>query len=219
MATPTKNQVTRLTRALCEALDRADYLVRAIADNGYTDGTNATNAPGTNLKKLPVADQRDVAQFVFFEVAALFEELARSLLYLEVRSLHSLTLNAAQRRVRTADRQAGRRDGWASPVMMEQRGTDLTLTKLHANLRNNLGAANFKALEMAHRLRNRIAHGKGNQHYADVMNWAGVPPAKKRQGCSPGALLLHYPRGGVRAFDQFIASYRYYATVAGSLLP
>lgn len=223
MAAPTKQQVLEKTKAFRKAVDRAEWLRDAVAIAGFTLASRPGKPTKTAPSKLRVTDKRDVAQFVFFEVAVLFEVLARYLFEVEVRSEHSLLLKDAKQRIKLADIAASRIHRWGVPKALQERGRDLAVTKLHAQLRTHLGQADYDALAMAYRLRNRIAHGPKNAHFDAVMDWAKVPkvPTTKRQGCSPGALLLHYPqgKGATRVFATFMAAFRRYADVAEARLP
>ncbi len=223
MKAPTKRQVQERTKAFRKAVGRAEWLRDAVAIAGYTLASKPGQPKKVVASKLSAPDKRDIAQFVFFEVAVQFEVLARYLFEVEVRSEHSLLQKDAQLKIKLADDAAKRIHQWGVPRALQARGRDLAVTKMHAQLQIHLGQVHYEALAMAHRLRNRIAHGPKNKHFAAVMNWAKVPqvPATKRQGCSPGALLLHYPqgKGATRAFDTFMAAFRRYADEADARLP
>ena len=217
MASSTKQQVRARTRAFTAALDRAEYLLRALADSGYTTATDDASKPKATPAKLSVTEQRDVAQFVFFEAAALFEELARDLFEVEVRGCYGIAPRHAKHVMGSSDRGTEHVFGWGDPATIQKRAKNLGLSKMHDKLRARVGGPTYDALIAAHRLRNRIAHGPGVKRYDDVMGWAYVPK-KERKGCGPGRLLLDYGKGN-RAFAVLLAAYRRYASVADSLLP
>src|SRR5690606_3356471 len=82
----TKAAVTTKVTAFLVNVNRARDLYRRIVLHGYTGHSAAEPA------KLDNPDKRDAAQFIFFEVAAKFEDFSKQMFQFEVRSRLQVTM-------------------------------------------------------------------------------------------------------------------------------
>lgn len=184
---------------------RAVSLYTTIVANGYTRNGAATT-------RLTNPDRRDSAQFIFFELAAAFEDFALNAFQIEVR--HRLTVNP-QRAIYimgSIDNELRGVMGWASPTHLQTRARNLFgKNGFFGRLEENITPPTFDLLTRAHKVRNRIAHngGKAVEDYTKILGNLGVPQAS-RQGLSVGRLLVDYPTGVAatdRWFHRFAAAY------------
>lgn len=212
MAANLANVVRKKADAFKNALARARYLCKALARCGYTKLDKKTKECNAAPAKLLVSDQRDVAQFVFFEIAVLFETLVRDFFEIEVRIRFEIAPRYASHVMGSSDQGTERVSGWGDPSLIMKRARKLGLNTFHHDLTRHVGKNHYDALIAAHRLRNRIAHGPGVKGYDQVMGWARVPE-RSRRGCGPGRLLLDYGTGG-RAFELLMSAYEQYAKTA-----
>ena len=134
---------------------RAIELYERIALHGHTRIT------GGIATKLNVPDRRDAAQFIFFEVAAKFEDFAKTMFRVEVRSRLKVTNAQAEFVMGDLDTGLGTKQGWGSPTHLMSRGRNLFgATSFFGSLESNIGSAIYTTLVDAHKVRNRIAHSR-----------------------------------------------------------
>jgi hypothetical protein len=199
-------------------IDRARELYRKIVIHGYS-GPNA--AASTKLNN---PDSRDAAQFIFFEIAAKFEDFAKSMFKAEVRSRLGVTAARSEFVMGDPDNGVDNKLGWGSPQRLKERGHNLFGPKsFFGALPTKLGAQTYKTLVGAHVVRNRIAHsgGRAPLRFAKHLEGEGISKAE-RQGMSVGRYLRDYPVGSTpseRQFFRFLAAYQEFATKAGAELP
>lgn len=214
----TKNFVQSQVDAFQVNLDRARDLYRKIVLHGYT-GTSA--AASTKLKN---PDSRDAAQFIFFEVAAKFEDFAKIMFQVEVRSLLMITVKQSPFVMGDPDQGLSNKLGWGSPERLKERGRNiLGPDSFFANLHPNLGADVYNKLVTAHMVRNRIAHsgGQAQKKFVNHLIADGIPTAE-RQGMSVGRYIRDYP-AAVGAADKYffvyLQAYEDFANRALAALP
>jgi len=167
-----------------------------------------------------------VAQFVFFEVAAAFEDFVRRMFRVEVRSTFKVTEVRSEFLMGSPDKGLDGVMGWTAPSVLVSRAENvLGAHSFHAGLLASLGQAEYDRLVHAHAVRNRIAHGKGAGKafaaYLKALAWGGVKK-KARQGCGPGRFLREYPSTAAandKVFHRFLGAYRTYADEAEKALP
>lgn len=199
-------------------IERARDLYRKIVLHGYT-GTSA--AASTRLNN---PDSRDAAQFIFFEVAAKFEDFAKQMFQFEVRS--RLQVTAARSAYVMGDLDSGLNNklGWGSPQRLKERGRNLFGPQsFFGALVANIGNPTYKTLVAAHTVRNRIAHdgGAAQAKFVKLLEGDGIP-TNVRQGMSVGRYLRDYPTSSTptdRNFFRFLAAYEDFATKVGAALP
>lgn len=199
-------------------IDRARDLYRKIVMHGYT-GTSA--AASTRIAN---PDRRDVAQFIFFEIAAKFEDHAKFMFQVEVRS--KLKITAARSEFVMGDLDSGLNNklGWGSPQRLKERGYNLFgSNSFFGDLVDNLGQQDYKRLVSAHTTRNRVAHdgGTAQSKFVKLLEGEGIP-ANARQGMSVGRFLNDYPTTAAatdRNFFRYLEAYEAFATKAGAALP
>ncbi len=219
MAKPTKAAVTATCTTFRSGLDRATDLYERLALRGYTKAAAAED-PG----RINQPDRRDVTQFVYFEAAALFEELVREMFSVEVRARFGVSPARAEYVMGSADRGLQGVMGWAAPETLVSRASNLFGKQgFHARLGAQVTQPTYDTLVHAHSVRNRIAHGRGvgklAKKYAAALTWGHVPQAQ-RQGCGPGRFLHDYSNpAGTKFFTAFLTAYRAYADAAENALP
>lgn len=214
----TEAAVTREVNAFIANIDRARDLYRKIVLHGYT-GTSAATS-----RKLNNPDCRDAAQFIFFEVAAKFEDFAKQMFQFEVRA--RLQVTAAKSAFVMGDLDSGLNNklGWGSPLRLKERGHNLFGPQsFFGALVTNVGNPTYKTLVAAHTVRNRIAHdgGAAQAKFVKQLENDGIPK-NVRQGMSVGRYLRDYPAGSTpsgRNFFRFLAAYQDFATTSATALP
>jgi hypothetical protein len=169
-------------------------------------------------------DTRDAAQFIFFEVAAQFEDYAKKMFQAEIRSKLKVTAAQCTFIMGDPDRGLDTKLGWGSPKLLRVRGQNLLgKTSFFGTLDTTLGAATYNNLVAAHLVRNRIAHSGGYAQANFVKHLAGVGiPAAQRMGMSIGRFLRDYPAGSTpanRNFFLYLAAYTTIANTAQASLP
>jgi len=221
MAAPpkiTKAAVTTEVNAFLENVERARDLYRKIILHGYT-GQSAAIAT-----KLNNPDTRDVAAFIFFEIAAKLEDFAKVMFQAEVRARLGVTATRAVFVMGSPDTGIDNQLGWGDPRRMRERGYNLLgPTSFFGSLLTNLGNQTYNYLVAAHVVRNRIAHNGGvaQERFVKHLEGQGVAAAE-RQGMSVGRYLRDYPAGSVptdRNFFRYLGAYDHFASEAGNALP
>lgn len=187
-------------------LARGRQMHETIVRNGMR--RNAGADP-TNLMN---HDKRDAAQFIFFEVAAQFEDFVCEAFKMEVRQRLSVSPKRAEFIMGSADRGLEGVMGWGAPKTVRDRAMHLFgQNGFFARIIDHLGQADYDRLIHAHVVRNRIAHSgkKARTAFAGALGQLHVPAAQ-RQGLSVGRLLTEYPSAvpaNDRWFHRFLVSY------------
>jgi hypothetical protein len=214
----TKAFVTSQVTAFKGNLDRARALYKKIVLHGYS-GTSA--AASTRLTN---PDTRDAAQFIFFEVAAKFEDFAKTMFQVEVRSRLKITVKQSPYVMGDPDQGLNNKLGWGSPQKLKERGDNiLGSSSFFAKLHTTLGAASYNHLVAAHMVRNRIAHsgGQAQTKFVKHLTAEGIPTAE-RQGMSVGRYIRDYPAAATatnRYFFVYLKAYEDFADKALAALP
>lgn len=207
--------ITRRIQQFTDDVNRGLHLYSTLVANGYTAETNSDTA--TPLRQ---PDRRDIAQFIFFEVAAKYESLARDLFQVEVRIRLVDSLSRSEYIMGTIDRGLQGVMGWASPKHLSERGEHLFgMNGFFAKLKQHIGDTTYQRLSLAHKVRNRIAHS-GTDAYKQALGAMSIPQAS-RQGCGPGRVLIDYPASADaddRWFHRFCEAYKLFAETADSHL-
>jgi len=221
MAAPpkiTKAAVTTEVNAFLGNIERARDLYRKIVLHGYS-------GPSTEAStKLNNPDTRDVAAFIFFEIAAKLEDFAKAMFQAEVRSRLGVTATRAVYVMGSPDTGIDNQLGWGDPKRMRERGYNLLgPASFFGSLVPNVGDQTYNYLIAAHVVRNRIAHngGAAQERFVKHLEGQGVAAAE-RQGMSVGRYLRDYPAGSVptdRNFFRYLSAYQDFGTKAGNALP
>lgn len=221
MAAPpkiTKTAVNTEVTAFKANVTRARDLYHKIVWHGYT-GTTAAN-----VARFSNPDTRDAAQFIYFEIAAKFEDFAKFMFQVEVRARLQVTAKRSAFVMGDLDSGLNNKLGWGSPQRLKERGHNLFgPASFFGDLVNKLGNPTYKALVSAHTVRNRIAHdgGAAQTKFVKLLEGAGIP-GNVRQGMSVGRYLRDYPTTSARTgknFFLYLAAYDDFATKAGAALP
>lgn len=195
----------RLIADTKNAIARANVLYERIALNGAVR-SGADYAPLMNF------DRRDIAAFIFFEVAARYESFCCDAFRIEVRKKFSVEPGRADNLMGSSDKGLAGVMGWASPQIVQDRARNLFgKTGFFGRLAMVVTQPTYDVLAHAHKVRNRVAHSgsKAVSDYNRILNVLGVP-AGSRKGLSVGRLLMDYPAGsavGDRWFNRFVAAY------------
>lgn len=214
----TKAFVTSQVRSFKSNLARARDLYKKVVLHGYSGPSAAASV------KLANPDSRDAAQFIFFEVAAKFEDFAKTMFQVEVRSRLKVTVKQSPFVMGDPDQGLNNKLGWGSPQRLKERGANLLgADSFFATLHGTLGAATYNQLVAAHMVRNRIAHsgGQAKAKFVKHLTTEGIPTAE-RQGMSVGRYLRDYPTGSTatqRHFFLYLDAYDTFATRALAALP
>lgn len=199
---------------LLAAITRAKDLYQRLVRNGY-----AVKSPGTKPTPLSQPDRWDVAEYLFFEVAAKFEQFCKRTLVLEVQKALRVNRTRAEHMVGSSEDGITKwMGGWAHVSKMKKRATGLLgKNSVFARVEQHLGGTGSRYLQMAVVMRNRVAHGKGNDDFTKMLANAPVHlPANQRQGVSPGMLLAEYPKGAAtndKWFFRLLGQYEAWARV------
>lgn len=217
----TKAAVTTEVTEFVANINRARELYLKIVRHGYTAPAIPAGSPPI---KLPIADTRDAAQFIFFEVAAKFEDFAKSMFQAEVRSRMKVTATRSEYIMGDLDSGLNNKLGWGSPQRLKERGRNLFgPAGFFGNLIVSISEKTYNTLIAAHTVRNRIAHdgGAALTKFVKLMEGEGI--AKNvRQGMSIGRYICEYPASSAvtdRHFHRFLAAYQDFAQKAGAALP
>lgn len=214
----TKAAMATETNTFLANLDRAKDLYTKIVWHGYTGTTHA------NAAKLSNPDLRDVAQFIFFEIAAKFEDYAKFAFQVEVRAKLQITATRSAFVMGDLDSGLNNKLGWGSPQRLKERGHNLFgPSSFFGSLVNELGNPTYKTLVSAHTVRNRIAHdgGTAQTKFVKLLEGDGIP-APQRQGMSVGRFLRDYPVAAPRDkrnFFLYLGAYEDFANKALASLP
>lgn len=190
-----------------EAIARARVLYDRVALHGASVNGGAT-APLSN------PDRREMATFIFFEVAAKYEDFCAQALLIEVRSVYGVQPGRGKFILGSSDKGLTGFMGWASPKMISDRAEHLFgRTGFFARLEYWIGATDYQRLSFAHKIRNRIAHSGPNarKDYSGILHQLTVPVAA-RKGLSVGRLLQDYPAAAAqndRWFYRLLAAYEH----------
>ncbi len=209
-----RTEVTNFIRNI----DRARELYRKIVLHGYT------STPAAASTQLSNPDKRDAAQFIFFEIAAKFEDHAKFMFQVEVRSRLQITAARSVFVMGDLDNGLNNKLGWGSPQRLKERGHNLFgAQSFFGDLVNKLGNQVYKTLVSAHTVRNRVAHdgGAAQRKFVTLLEGDGIQTAE-RQGMSVGRYLREYPTNAPSAsrnFFLYLAAYEEFATKAGAALP
>ena len=152
--------------------------------------SNPGGAAPTNLMN---HDKRDAAKFIFFEVAAQFEDFVTEAFKMEVRLRLTVSPQRAEYIMGSTDRGLQGVMGWGAPKTVRERAEHLFGKQgFFARLKNHVGDAHYD---------------RGT--FANILGTLLVPAAE-RQGLSVGRLLTEYPPGSAiddRWFHRFLFSY------------
>lgn len=177
------------------AAKRAKELYARVVKNGYAiKDPSATNATPTALSN---PDRRDMAEHIFFEVAAKFEQFAKRTLVLEVQKKMRVNRTRAEHMVGSSESGITKYlGGWAHVDKMKSRAAGLLgKSSTYAKIVTLLSNPAVLHLQMAVVIRNRIGHGNGNTDFTKML---GKAPSNlstaQRKGLSPGRFLVEYPR-------------------------
>ena len=214
----TKAAVTAQVTAFVGNVNRARDLYRKIVLHGYS-GTS-----GKTAARLDNPDTRDAAQFIFFEIAAKFEDFAKSTFQAETRAKLAVTAARSAYIMGDPDNGLDTKMGWGSPQRLKERGSNLFgSASFFGSLPTSVGPATYRSLISAHLVRNRVAHAGGNAQDKFVKHLAGEGiSVAERQGMSVGRYLRDYPTGSPSAnrhFFIYLAAYEDFAAKAGAALP
>ena len=196
---------------------RARTLKRRLVERGrYEDSAG-------NTRSLPNHDKRDIAEFIFFEIASQFEHFALNVFTLAARSKFRIQPKRAAYVIGNIDRGLQGVFGWAAPAHIKKRakalfGPSHFLSKLDSELPPGV----WNVLVHAHKLRNRVAHdgSQSTKALSDTLNYLAVP-ARARRGLSVGRVLLEYksPAPVDRCMlDAVILAYRMFSRVVARRL-
>jgi hypothetical protein len=214
----TKAAVTVQVNGFLTDISRAKDLYQKIVMHGYT-GTAAAH-----VTRMLSPDRRDAAQFIFFEVAAKFEEHAKSMFQIEVRSRLKVTTARSEYVMGDLDNGLNNKLGWGSPPRLKERGYNLFgVNSFFGDLVDNLGPNTYNTLIAAHTVRNRIAHSGGAAltKFVKLLEDNAIP-ANQRQGMSVGRFIRDYPVASPptdKHFYRYLAAYSDFSTKAGAALP
>lgn len=201
----TRGVKDRLVADTKSAIARANVLYERIALNGAVRN-------GANYARLMNFDRRDIAAFIFFEVAARYEAFCCDAFRIEVRKKFSVEPGRADNLMGSSDKGLSGVMGWASPQTVQERAQNLFgKTGFFGRLAVVVTQPTYDVLARAHKVRNRVAHSgsKAVSAYNNILGTLGVP-AGSRKGLSVGRLLMDYPAGSVvgdRWFNRFVAAY------------
>jgi len=174
------------------ASTRAKKLYGRVVKNGY-----AIKTPGGAPKPLSKPDRWDMTEHMFFEIAAKFEQFAKRTLVLEVQKTLGVNRTRAEHMVGSSEGGIpSGMGGWAHVSKMRKRAQGLLgKSSAYAQVEQLLGTPKARYLGMAVTIRNRIAHGKGNNNFTTMLGNTPVSlNARQRKGVSPGMLLAEYPK-------------------------
>lgn len=179
---------------------------------------------GGAVGRISNADTRDIAQFIFFEIAAQFEEYAERMFEAEVRSRLRVTAVQSRFVMGDADRGLDGKLGWGSASLLHDRGINLLgSASLFGTLDAKLTQPICDALIAAHTVRNRIAHSGGAAQSKFIKHLTGPGiPAAQRMGMSVGRFLRDYPTTATpthRYFFIYLGAYSAFAAQAVAALP
>jgi hypothetical protein len=128
-------------------LSRGRQMYETIVRNGMRKNA------GANPTNLMNHDKRDAAQFIFFEVAAQFEDFVCEAFKMEVRHSLDVSPKRAEYIMGNADRGLARVMGWGVPKVVRDRGKHLFgQTGCFARIIDHLGEAEYGRTRSEHLL-------------------------------------------------------------------
>jgi len=199
------------------AVERAKELYERVVKNGYA--IKDPGDPKAKPKPLSNPDRRDLAEYIFFEVAAKFEQFAKRTLVLEVQKTMGVNRTRAEHMVGSSEGGlTPHMGGWAHVSKMKSRAAGLLgKNSTYAKVETLLNNPTAQHLQMAVVVRNRIAHGKGNDAFTKMLGKApvGLTPAQ-RKGLSPGRFLVEYPKAAAandKWFPVVLRAYQRWAEI------
>ncbi|GEM_PF-1673993 len=210
----TQNFIDQQVLTFIKDLDRATALYEKICENGFV-----LAADGVTTKRINQPDARDMTQFIFFEVAAKFEDFAKTMFQSEVRHRLKVTRAQADYVMGDADNGMNSKMGWGTPAMLTNRGKNLFgVSSFFGSLSAHIGEPAYKTLISAHTVRNRLAHsgGAAQTKFVKLLEGLGIP-GSERQGMAVGRFLRDYPKTkpkDQRYFHSYLAAYRNFAEKA-----
>lgn len=187
-------------------LSRAQTVYERIALNGAYQDSGA-------FKMLMNHDRRDIAQYVFFEVAAQYESFCCEAFKIEIRHRFNVEPKRAVHLMGSSDKGLAGVMGWASPSQIQSRAQSLNgKNGFFGRFETIMTKPIYDRLAHAHKVRNRIAHngGKAVKDYNKILQQLSVPQGV-RKGMSVGRLLMDYPNSnpvGERWFNLFLSAYK-----------
>jgi hypothetical protein len=190
-------------------IERAEQLFSILVEKGgYLDTSG-------KWRKLRQPERRDLAEGIFFEIAAKFEAFSRFCFQYCATRRFKVDGPRAFHIIGTLDGGIKRTYGWADPNMLATRGINLFgVDGFFGRFNVRVGSAIRKKLKWAHLLRNRIAHDlAASEEYIRLAVQLGVP-ANAHGFMSVGRLLMDYPKVNNRKrrlFFQLMKSYRRFA--------
>jgi len=190
-------------------LNRAEDLFNLLVAKG---GKLNTNNQFTGFLQ---PDRRDIAQSIFFEVAAKFEAFAFFSFQYAVARHFRIPGTRTVYVMGNIDRGTDGVFGWASPERLKDRGPRLFGKQgFFGRFNTHVNSKTRNLLKQAHILRNRVAHDgkKSRREFETVMNALNVPRPSRR-GMSVGRLLMDYPIASPpanRLFFQILKGYAKY---------
>ena len=214
----TKALVNKNVDAFNKNVDRARQVYKKIVLHGYS-GTSAATA-----EKLNSPDTQDAAEFIFFEIAAKFEDFVKVMFQAEVQLSLAITLAQSPFLMGDSDNGLDSTLERGSPQKLREHGIDLLgIDSFFGSLDTKLGADAYNQLIAAHILRDRIAHGGGQAQakFVKLLGEAGIA-AEQRKGMSVGRFLRDYPFGTTTAhrnFFVYLDAYTLFAASAKAGLP
>lgn len=200
-----------------DATKRAKDLFDRVVKNGYAVKELSKGVP----KPLSNPDRRDLAEFIFFEVAAKFEQFAKRTLVLEVQKRMRVNRTRAEHMVGSSESGIGpNMGGWAHMSKMKERASGLLGRRsTYARIDTLLANPDAQHLGMAVIIRNRIGHGIGSDAFTKMLGRAPVSLSKARsQGLSPGKFLAEHPSTAApdkKWFFLILDAYEKWARIVG----
>lgn len=152
-------------------------------------------------------DKRDIAEMLFFEVAAQWEAFSTAAFEEEVKQRYRVKRITARHIMGHIDNESVR--GYGSPKRLVDRAQAmLSESSPLVTFQANVPQA-YDRLFHSYRIRNYLAHtgmGGGRDGFLDVLNALNVPVAQRRW-MSVGRLLLDHRIGGVPLFYVLLRNY------------
>ncbi len=183
---------------------------RAFELYGKLSKAKVPEGPAQRLRGLRAPDQRDLAQFIFLDVAAQWEAFCVSIFAIEVKKRYRVRNYAVVERIMgTVD--GARPQGYADPARIVNRATVLFgSTSPWTKFAHALGSPVVNYLNYGQIIRNFIAHagiGKGRENFHGLLAQLNIPIGV-RKGLSAGRLLLDYrDSSGDKWFEALLNNY------------
>lgn len=178
--------VLRERDAFKKAIARAFSLYSKLSKAKVEERPNRTRG-------LRAPDQRDIAQFIFLDVATQWEAFCVSVFALELKKLYHVRDEVVERMMGSVD--GGRIQGYADPDRIVERArVMLGASSPWVKLERELGRPVLNYLTYSQTIRNFIAHagiGRGRDKFHNLLASLSIP-MHSRKGLSAGRLLLDY---------------------------